>query len=172
MDDANWISSKLEDLEDILAVADDFYKLTRAAINKEKSKLLTNTTAAPDPIPINFGNTIVLIVPSFDAVRFFRVKINVRMNQSLVKKELHAHIRGFINVTKSKTITDKQFCYVVNHVLFLQLLYKMRLTPLSKSACNSLNQAIRSLFKYKNQFPHTAPNVIFHGKLFYNLNDI
>ena len=172
MDDANWISSKLEDLEDILAVADDFYKLTRAAINKEKSKLLTNTTAAPDPIPINFGNTIVLIVPSFDAVRFLGVMINVRMNQSLVKKELHAHIRGFINVTKSKTITDKQFCYVVNHVLFLQLLYKMRLTPLSKSACNFLNQAIRSLFKYKNQFPRTAPNTIFHGKLFYNLNDV
>src|SRR6266540_3929168 len=52
MDDANWISSILEDLEDILEVADDFYKLTRAAINKEKSKLLTNTTANSVPIPI------------------------------------------------------------------------------------------------------------------------
>src|SRR6266498_5484496 len=30
MDDANWISSNLEDLEDILDVTDDFYKLTRA----------------------------------------------------------------------------------------------------------------------------------------------
>ena len=36
MDDANWISSTLKDLKDILNVADDFYKLTRAAINKEK----------------------------------------------------------------------------------------------------------------------------------------
>src|SRR6266498_5172064 len=58
MDDANWISSMLEDLEDILAVADDFYKLTRVTINKEKSKLLTNTTTANNPIPIRFGNTI------------------------------------------------------------------------------------------------------------------
>jgi len=172
MDDANWISSTLEDLEDILAVADDFYKLTRAAINKEKSKLLTNTISAQDPISINFGNTIVLISSSFDAVRFLGIMINVRMNHSLVKKELHTHIRSFINIIKSKTITDQQFCYVVNYVLFPQLLYKMRLTPLSQSTCLFLNQAIRSLFKYKNQFSHTAPNVIFHGKMFYNLNDV
>ncbi len=42
MDNANWISSSLEDLKNILAIADDFYKITRATINKDKSKLLTN----------------------------------------------------------------------------------------------------------------------------------
>ena len=61
MDDANWISSTLEDLEDILAVADDFYKLTRMAINKEKSKLLTNTTATNNPIPIRFESNVIPI---------------------------------------------------------------------------------------------------------------
>src|SRR6266540_356439 len=172
MDDANWISSTLDDLEDILKVADDFYMLTRAAINKDKSKLLTNTTAAKDPIPIRFGNTTVPINPCFGAVRFLGVKINIRLNHSLVKQELRAHIRSFVNLIKSKTITDRQFCYVVNHVLFPQLLYKMRLTPLSRSACLSLNQAIRSLFKHKNQFPRTTPNAIFHDRLFYDLNDV
>ncbi len=172
MDDANWISSTLDDLKDILEVADDFYMLTRAAINKDKSKLLTNITAAKDPIPIRFGNTIVPINPCFGAVRFLGVKINIRLNHSLVKQELRAHIRSFVNLIKSKTITDRQFCYVVNHVLFPQLLYKMRLTPLFRSTCLSLNQAIRSLFKYKNQFSRTAPNAIFHGKLFYNLSDV
>ena len=48
----------------------------------------------------------------------------------------------------------------------------MRLTPLFHSACLSLNQAIRSLFKYKNQFPCITLNAIFHRKMFYNLNDI
>ncbi len=59
MDDANWISSSLEDLENILEVADDFYTLTRAAINKDKSKLLTNTTSKKDPIPIKFGHNVI-----------------------------------------------------------------------------------------------------------------
>ncbi len=172
MDDANWISSSLDDLEEILDIADDFYKLTRAAINKKKSKLITNITVDNEPIPIRFGRNTIPIQPSFRVVHFLRVKINVHLNHSLVKKELQAHIRNFVNLTKMKSITDRQFCYIVNHVLFLQLLYKMRITPLLHSTCLSLNQIIRSLFKHKNQFLRIAPNAIFHGKMFYNLNDV
>ncbi len=149
MDDANWISSSLEDLEDILEVTDNFYMLTRAAINKDKSKLLINTTTGKDSIPIRFGQTIVPIQLSFGAIHFFGIMINIHLNHSLVKKELKMHIRRFINVTKTKSITDHQFCYIANLVLFLQLLYKMHNTPLSNSACLHLNQSIRSLFKHK-----------------------
>jgi len=106
MDDANWISSSLEDLEDILKVADNFYALTRAAINKDKSKLLTNTTSQNDPIPIKFGPTVIPIQPSFEAVRFFGVMINIHLNHSFVKKELKTNIRQFINLSKAKPTTD------------------------------------------------------------------
>ncbi len=82
------------------------------------------------------------------------------------------NIRRFINLTKTKPITDRQFCYIANHVLLPQLLYKMRNIPLSQSAYVNLNQSIRSLFKHKCHFPKTAPNVVFHSKLFYNLSDI
>jgi len=172
MDDANWISSSLEDLEEILNVADDFYNLTQVAINKEKSKLITNTTTNTDLIPIRFGSNIIPIPPSFSAIRFLGVKVNIYLNHSLVKKELRAHIKHFVNLTKIKPITDRQLCYIVNHVLFSQLLYKMRITLLPHSKCLALNQTLRSFFKHKNQFLRTAPNDIFHNKMFYNLNDI
>jgi len=172
MDDANWISSTLEDLEDILEVADDYYKLTRAAINKDKFKLLTNAAPGQDSIPIRFGQAVVPIKPSHGTVHFLGVMINIHLNHSLVKKELKMHIRNFINVTKIKPITDRQFSYIANHVLFSQLLYKMRNTPLSNSACLRLNQFIRGLYKNKCHFLKTAPNAIFHLKLFYNLSDI
>src|SRR6266498_634712 len=149
MDDANWISDSLENLKEILAVADDFYSLTRAAINKEKSKLLTNATDGNSPIPIKFGQKIILIQPSKDAVRFLGVKINIHLNHSLVKKEIRALIRTFNNLTKSKPITDRQLCYVTNHVLFPQLLYKIKNTPLSETECTTFNQSIRSLYKHK-----------------------
>ena len=172
MDDANWISSSLEDLEDILSIADDFYKLTRAVINKEKSKLLTNTTDGTHSINIRFGSQVIPIQPSKGAVRFLGVRININLNHSLVKKELKGHIRSFINLIKNKLITDRQFSYLANHVLFPQLMYKMRNTPLSITECNTLNQNIRSLYKHKCQFPKTAPNAIFHARMFYNLNDL
>jgi len=98
--------TSLEDLEAILEVADDYYKLTRAAINKDKSKLITNTTTKPDLIPIKFGPEVVPIQPSFDGVRFLGVRINIHLNQSIVKKEIRMHIRRFVNITKTKHITD------------------------------------------------------------------
>ncbi len=61
---------------------------------------------------------------------------------------------------------------MANHVLFPQILYKLRNTPLSPSACLSLQQSIRSLYKHKCRFPKTAPNAIFHASIFYNLNDL
>ncbi len=172
IDDANWISSSLEDLEAILAVADNFYNITRVVINKDKSKLLTNTTHSSNPINIAFGNIKVPISPSFDSVRFLGVSINIHLNHALVKKELRSHIRQFVNLTKTKPITDRQFSYIVNHILFLQLLYKMKNTPLSASACNALTSAIRGLFKAKCAFPRMTPNAIFHSTLFYSLNNL
>ena len=118
MDDANWISNSLEDLEDILEVADDYYTLTRATINKDKSKLLTNTTTEKLLIPIRFDIIVIPIQLCFGAVHFLGVTINIHLNYSIVKKELKMHIRRFINITKTKPITDHQFCYIANHVLF------------------------------------------------------
>ncbi|CAI2200944.1 8888_t:CDS:1, partial [Funneliformis geosporum] len=49
MDDANWISNSKENLEEILSTADEFYGFTRAAINKNKSQLITNSPGCLTP---------------------------------------------------------------------------------------------------------------------------
>ncbi|CAI2193739.1 17318_t:CDS:1, partial [Funneliformis geosporum] len=63
MDDANWITSSKEDLKYILDIADEYYSLTRAAINKNKSRLLTNTLVSPNPIQLKFGLSFIPITP-------------------------------------------------------------------------------------------------------------
>jgi len=172
MNDANWISSSLEQMESILSVADEFYDITSAAINKDKSKLLTNTTNQSDPIEINFGKTTLHIKPSTDPVRFLDVNIHIRLQHNLVVKDIRAHIRCFVNTIKCKPIMDRQYCYIVNHVLFSQILYKLHNTPLSQDTCNSLNTAIRKLFKAKTSFPSATPSAIIYSPLFYNLSNL
>ncbi|CAI2198962.1 13969_t:CDS:1, partial [Funneliformis geosporum] len=63
MDDANWIASSKEDLEHILDIADEYYSLTRAAINKNKSRLPTNALYSPDSIQLKFGSSLIPITP-------------------------------------------------------------------------------------------------------------
>jgi len=155
-----------------LAVADEFYILIRVAINKDKSKLLTNTTVKPDPISIDFGHLTIQIPSSSDLICFLGVSINIRLNQALIKRELKTHIRQYFNIVKSKLLTDRQFYYITNHILISQLLYKMRNIPLSADACNILNKPIRRLYKVKCSFSRIASNTIFHLPLFYNLVDL
>ncbi len=93
IDDANWISDFQNHLESILQVADEFYALTRAAINKYKSHLLTNTTHKSHPILIKFNFNTISIPPSFGSVRFLGVLININLRRSLIKKDLKQHIQ-------------------------------------------------------------------------------
>ncbi|SRR6266498_2744465 len=172
IDDANWITGFLTDLESILNVADKFYDITRVAINKDKSKLLTNTIQNNTPITIKFGKFSINIILLTGSIRFLDVNVNINLNHNLVYKELKAHIHQFINVIKAKPLTDHQFTYVTNHVLLLQLLYKMCLIPLSKTTCYTLTAALKSFFKAKYSFSITTPNMIFYIKQFYNLNHL
>ena len=85
MNDANWISNSQEHLEAILQIADEFYDLIRTAINKYKSRLLTNTTQKSNPIPIKFDSNTIDISPSFGSIRFLGIFININLRCSLIK---------------------------------------------------------------------------------------
>ncbi|CAI2201533.1 13152_t:CDS:1, partial [Funneliformis geosporum] len=52
-----------EDLEYILDITDEYYSLIRAAINKNKSRLLTNTLVSLDSIQLKFGSSFISITP-------------------------------------------------------------------------------------------------------------
>src|ERR1044072_8457587 len=78
MDDANWISSSKENADAILAVADEFYIMTRSAINRNKTKILTNCPFInlSDPVRLTFGNSVIDIIPEPGPMRFLGVWIH------------------------------------------------------------------------------------------------
>ena len=67
MDDTNWISGSIVDLENILEIADDFYKLNDIQINKEKSELMLKTYRKKfdykKQVYINYGPDIINLTP-------------------------------------------------------------------------------------------------------------
>lgn len=68
LDDTTWLAEKLEDLEDNLRIAHDFYQLANIHINKDKCLILANkyarknlpptSTTDPPLIDIEFGDKI------------------------------------------------------------------------------------------------------------------
>ncbi|CAI2171593.1 14493_t:CDS:2 [Funneliformis geosporum] len=68
MNDTKWIANSQQNLEKILAIADDFYDLTKAALNKSKFKLISTKSFASQSIEVNFDsliNLFHLIVATF-----------------------------------------------------------------------------------------------------------
>jgi hypothetical protein len=131
MNDTNWIANSQQNLEDILAIADDFYDLTRAALNKSKSKLITTKSFASPTININFGSFTVNIIPELNSVRFLEIWINRSNSQTFVKSQAQKDINNFAAIMKPKSLTDKQTAYIVNAVPYLLLEYRLQCIPLS-----------------------------------------
>ncbi|CAI2202040.1 9441_t:CDS:1, partial [Funneliformis geosporum] len=70
MDDTNWIANNQIDLECIFDVANEFYNLTRAALNKDKSKLLIINFTSLSPVNLRFRSSLIDITPETESVRF------------------------------------------------------------------------------------------------------
>ncbi|CAI2175244.1 11154_t:CDS:1 [Funneliformis geosporum] len=73
MDDANWILNSKENLEDILSITDKFYGFTRAAINKNKSQLITNSFEYLTPVLLKFEISILNLPPKSSSICFLEV---------------------------------------------------------------------------------------------------
>ena len=131
MDDANWITTSQENLQHNLAIADEFYIMTKAAINKNKSKLLTNNKNIPDNLTIIFGDTPIQISPNRTSVRFLGIWININNSPSFIIKQCRQIITSFINIVQHKPLTEMQLLYVINMVLYPLIMYRIQCTPFS-----------------------------------------
>ena len=103
MDDVTWIASFKADMETILKTADEFYSMTRSAINKEKTKILTNANIN-EPIPLKFGPTTFHILPKQQPIRFLGVWIHppLKKTRAFTIKLITELINDFKNKIKFK----------------------------------------------------------------------
>ena len=171
MDDTTWIAPSQKNLEEILDIADDFYKITNTAINKDKSKLLTNKKIQQNKVDLQFGYQTINIEISNTPIRFLGVWISLN-RQTHITQMVAEEIKKFINIVRRKPITDKQMGYIINMVLIPLITYHLQNTVLSKNSCDTLMAPVRRIFKNKLRFSSTAPTCLTQGPQFYNVADL
>ena len=159
IDDTTWIAPSQTNLEKILEIVDNFYKITNTAINKDKSKLITNKKIPQNNIDLKFGNQIINIEISKIPVRFPRVWISMDKTTHITQM-VAKEIKNFTNTVKRKLITDKQMGYIINMVLIPLITYRLQNTILSKNSCDTLMVPVRRMFKNKLKFSSTTPTCL------------
>ena len=73
IDDMTWMALNQENLEKILSIADEFYRITNTAINKEKSELIVHRKIIPKSIDLKFENENITILSIIKPIRFLGV---------------------------------------------------------------------------------------------------
>jgi len=179
MDDTNWVAGNIEDLEEILDIADDFYRLNDIQINKEKSELLLKLWRKgfnyDRKIHICFGSEIVALKPRHpnSSTRILGVWFNLNNNKRFVINQIKEEIINLSRTIKMKCnyITDKQALYIFNMLIIPKIEYRSQITVLKETQCNNIMKPYRKVFKHKLKFASTAPNAIMDNNLIYNVRN-
>ena len=102
MDDTTWITESKEALEEILAIADDFYKLNNIQVNKSKSKLLVNSPhdTLPETVELTFGSDKAQIKPAKnnESIRILGVWINLKGKHKFVIQQAKDEVQQTVNI--------------------------------------------------------------------------
>ena len=179
MDDTNFISKNKKELEQILDIADSFYRLNDIKINKDKSELLLRPKNKrfnlSVEIEIKFGNNITMIKPTqkHQNIRILGCWFNAFNKRDYVKNQIKDEIISINDkILKKRNITDKMSAYIFNTCIIPRIEYRSQLVIFSNEECNKFMIPYRRTFKNKLKFAKTAPNVIVHSNLLYNIKSI
>lgn len=117
MDDTHWILPSKINLENILHIADSFYKFTGIKINKDKLELLVRpikednhfSVDLDENIELSFGKSIIQQRPKQpkELTRILGCYYSIEMNTNQIKNMIVNEINNLIAKTRYKLLTDK-----------------------------------------------------------------
>lgn len=159
LDDTTWFAQNLDDLQNNLAIADDFYVLANIKINKDKTKILTNDKQInkKQQIPLKFGEDLVniKIVPPSDNERILGIYINTNNKFTYTINKINRMLKFTCSNLRKKKITHDHIIYVINKVLIPRIEYLCQHFILLPHICNNFNRTIRSIYKSSLLLPHS-----------------
>ena len=129
MDDSLWVAQSKKELEDIIAVANLFYKFTEIQVNPTKSMLVTNSSITDKSINFN-GQQIIAIAPT-QPFKYLGAWFSIDPGRSKVQKTIMREARQSIAKMHKAYITEKQAIYIINSVIIPRLSYRLYSTFLT-----------------------------------------
>ncbi|KAG9284979.1 hypothetical protein G9A89_009789 [Geosiphon pyriformis] len=168
VDDTIWVGSSQATTQHILDIASEFFRINDISINNNK-------TVA---IPINCRvETSYLTVSGLSisiakkGKPYYYLGILLSFNSLSVSSlaKTHSDIQFFVNLVLKKTISDKQFSYLVFAVLFLIVSYRTQFSFVPISVCNKWDALIHKSLKSKSELLLDFSNDALHHPSLYGL---
>src|SRR5260364_386276 len=167
-DDTTWIARSKNEIEKIIEMANQFFRINDIEINGKKSKLaVLNMLNTKEDRNVKFGDAIVKAEENMSEIKFLGVYLYTKKELPIIKKKIRKLISLFAHTLEKKQIMVSQLVYINNQVLIPKLEYILQATNFSEKELEDLYQPILRLFKRKLGIARTAPNgLLIHGGMF------
>ena len=149
MDDTLWIAKFRDDLNNIINIAESFYRLNHIKVNWDKSVLLINNSRQNQPLICDINGNLTKIDPLSlnDSTRYLGLWISLGRNKTFTIKLLQNEIKNAVNIMFKKWLTDKQLVYIFNTVLTPRLEYRAQTIALSERQCDAICSPYQAFMK-------------------------
>lgn len=180
LDDTTWLAENIEDLENNLMIANNFYELANIHINKDKSFILVNRyarksssriiAANPPYIDINFRSKIkVPVLNRNQSTRILGVYFNADDGRQTSIKKIFNMINYVTMLIRKKKLTHDHVIYVINRVIIPRIEYISQNFILTPNQCNKINISLQSTFKHSLNLPKNLYNSVLHCNIYPNI---
>jgi ribonuclease HI/endonuclease/exonuclease/phosphatase family metal-dependent hydrolase len=169
MDDTLWITNSLSQLQQILQVAESFYKMARIQVNPTKSTLLSNSKLKPQLL---FMDSTIHTQPNNTALKFLGCWFTINQKYNIQTKLILQEIFDLCNILQTKNITDKQTSYIINNVIIPIFEYRIHNIVLPQYICNKILSKYLTIAKHKAKLSKTTPNSTMLNHNIYGIKNV
>ncbi|KAG9306514.1 hypothetical protein G9A89_004711 [Geosiphon pyriformis] len=168
VDDTIWVGSSQVATQYILNIASEFFRFNDILINNDKTVAISINCRIVNPVLTIIGLPI-FIAKKREPHHYLDIFLSSEGLSRPSLAKAHSDIRFFVNLILKKTISDKQFAYLVSSVLFLIIGYRTQFSFVPVSVFNKWDALIHKGLKSKSGLLLDFPNDALHHLSLYNL---
>ncbi|KAG9285160.1 hypothetical protein G9A89_004375 [Geosiphon pyriformis] len=152
----------------IFNVASEFFQVNDISINNDKTVAILINSQVSSPF-LSISSLPISIAKKKESHQYLGIFLSTEglLRSSLAKA--HLDIQFFVNLVLKKTVSDKQFLYLVSAVLQPIVSYQTQFSFVPVSICSKWDALIRKGLKLKSGFSLNFPSNMLYHPFFYGL---
>lgn len=164
-DDTTWIAESKGQMEQIIRIAEEFYKINDIQINPSKSKLIVfNNKNLEEDSKIEIQGQEVKPTRKKEMVRFLGIWIGNKVQKAEQIARTKKIVGLYTTIIKKKKVSVSQVLYINNICLIPKIEYILQNIFLTRKECEAIQQTYITIAKSKVGLQRTtATHIILHS---------
>ncbi|KAG9295756.1 hypothetical protein G9A89_008984 [Geosiphon pyriformis] len=168
VDDMIWVGNSQTATQHIFNVASEFFRINNISINNDKTVVIS-INCGVECLSLSISGLPISIAKKGESYCYLGIFLFTDGLSKLSLVKTHSDVRFFVNLVLRKTISDKQFSYLVSAVLYPIVGYRMQFNFVFIGVCEKWDAMVHKVLKLKSGLPHNFPSDVFYHSSLYGL---